>query len=236
MEYVFTYGGITISWRSIKQWKHVDYPLSKIYLQRHHQLQYSRSSLEYVDSNISMLCYQRKHNHVNIRKKLINKNITMLYSFSLCPCFVPLGFTSKGFNKAVVVFQKNIILFFLHQDFSFKLCLVGRIRGGIGYRYLRILFPQDILSYVNVWICQGIKGQIRKHIHSNVWICRGTKDQIIKYINSNVQLLDVMIEHEYNIFEVFQLYPIFKKKIFAISSLQIQIKNYIIFNKKHIKI
>ena len=37
-----------------------------------------------------------------------------LHSFFLRPGFVPLGFTDKVFNKAVIVIQKNIVLFFLN--------------------------------------------------------------------------------------------------------------------------
>ena len=39
--------------------------------------------------------------------------------FFLCPDFVPLGFTGKIFNEAVVVIQKNTVLFFL-QGFFYR--------------------------------------------------------------------------------------------------------------------
>ena len=38
----------------------------------------------------------------------------ILHSFFLRPSFVPMGFTSKVFNEAVIVIQKNIVLLFLH--------------------------------------------------------------------------------------------------------------------------
>ena len=38
----------------------------------------------------------------------------ILHSFFLRSGFVSLGFTSKVFNKAVIVIQNNIVLFFLH--------------------------------------------------------------------------------------------------------------------------
>ena len=38
----------------------------------------------------------------------------ILHSFFLHPGFVPLGFTGKVFNEAVIVIQKNFVLFFLH--------------------------------------------------------------------------------------------------------------------------
>ena len=36
------------------------------------------------------------------------------HSFFLRPNFVPLGFIGKVFNEAVIIIQKNIVLFFLH--------------------------------------------------------------------------------------------------------------------------
>ena len=36
------------------------------------------------------------------------------FFFSFVQVFVPLGFTGKVFNEAVIVIQKNIVLFFLN--------------------------------------------------------------------------------------------------------------------------